>query len=342
MSTTAQSRQGLNEVLAELRSRQRFLVTSHARPDGDAVGSVLACLHLLRAMGKQVDAVLRDGVPHIYRHLPGVSEVRAVDRVEASRYDAAIVLECDSVQRTRIEGIDGLFLINIDHHNTMAEYANINWFEPDASATAELIHKIAVAAGVPVSPEMATCLYTAVLTDTGAFCYAGTTESTFAFAQQLVHAGADPVQLARSVYFSYPAGKMKLLGAALRSLKFEGRFACMNITREEMHTAGAIDEDCEGLVNYALGIEGVRVAAFFRETGDGRYRVSLRSKGLVNVAKVAEVFGGGGHSAASGFAIDGPLRMAVQRVLSELSNHHFHPEGADGELPQPACGNDHP
>src|SRR5512140_985911 len=109
MTTSAQSRQGVNEVLAELRSRRRFLVTSHARPDGDAVGSVLACIHLLKAMGEEVDAVLRDGVPHIYRHLPGVSEVRAVDRVEASRYDAALVLECDSVQRTRVEGINGLF-----------------------------------------------------------------------------------------------------------------------------------------------------------------------------------------------------------------------------------------
>jgi phosphoesterase RecJ-like protein len=291
-------------------------------------------------MGKQADPVLRDGVPRIYRHLPGADEIRAVPRVDASLYDAAIVLECDSVARTRLEGVDGLFLINIDHHNTTSDYAHVNWFEPEASATAELIHKIAVAIGVEITPDIATCLYTAVLTDTGSFCYAGTTETTFDFAGELVRAGADPVETARSVYFSYPPGKMKLLGVALRTLKLEGGFAWIQITRDDMKSVGAVDEDCEGLVNYALGIEGVQVAAFFREMSDGYYRVSLRSKGEVNVAEVAEVFGGGGHSAASGFAISGPLPIAVGRVLSQLADHDFHPgDRCEGHG---CCDHDHP
>jgi phosphoesterase RecJ-like protein len=331
----------MNEILTALQGRQRFLVTSHARPDGDAVGSVLACTHMLRAMGKQADPVLRDGVPHIYRHLPGAAEVRVVPRVDATEYDAAIILECDSVARTRLEGVDGLFLINIDHHDTISDYAHVNWYEPDASATAELIHKIAVACGVGISRDMAVCLYTAVLTDTGSFCYAGTTGTTFELAGELVRAGADPVQAARNVYFSYPPGKMKLLGVALRTLKLEGNFSWMHITRDDVTSVGAVDEDCEGLVNYALGIDGVQVAAFFREMGDGYYRVSLRSKGEVNVADVAEMFGGGGHSAASGFAISGPLQIAVRRVLSELADHDFHP--GDGSCASPGgCGHHHP
>ena len=317
MNSTVPTRQGLNDVLTAVSQRQRFVVTSHARPDGDAVGSVLGCVKILRAMGKEADAVLHDGVPQIYKCLPDADTVKALNEV-AQDYDAAIILECDSVERTRLKGLGSLFLINVDHHNSAKEFADLNWIEQDASATAELIYKLALRAGVTITPDIATCLYTAVLTDTGSFCYAGTNESTFELAGDLVRHGADPVHIAQNVYFANPPSKMFLLGAALSRLTVDGRLAWMHVTREDMARTGAAEEDCEGVANYALGIDGVEVAAFFRESPDGRFRVSLRSKGGINVARIAETFGGGGHTCASGHAIDGPLAFATGRVLDLL------------------------
>lgn len=308
------------EVLREIRQRQRFLVTSHARPDGDAVGSTLALAQILRRMGKTADAVLHDAVPVIYRPLPHSETIIHSPRDNGS-YDAAIILECDSIQRTRLEGLETCFLINIDHHASARSYANINWIDSSAVATAEMIYRLAQAAEVKLTPEIATCLYAAVLTDTGAFCYAPTNACTFELAKILVEHGADPSQIAQSIYFASPLAKMRLLGAALSRLEHEGAMTWMSVTRQEMENFGALDEDCEGLVNYALGIASVEVALFFREVSDHRIRISIRSKGAVNVARFAESFGGGGHDCAAGFATAGPLEKATERVLGELRSY---------------------
>ena len=260
---------------------------------------------------------MADPVPVIYRPLPFADSI--VQACEISNgFDAAIILECDSVQRTRLQGLDGRFLINIDHHSSARPFAHVNWIDPHACATAEMVYRLARQAGVPISPEIATCLYTAVLTDTGSFSFVGTNEHTFALARELVLCGAEPARIAQGVYFSHPTSKMRLLGAALSNLHREGKVTWMWVTREHMACCEANDEDCEGLVNYALAIEGVEVSIFFRELSDHRYRVSLRSKGGVNVAKVAEHFGGGGHDCASGCSIDGPLSVAVARIMAQL------------------------
>jgi len=307
----------LTQVLREIEQRGEFLLTSHARPDGDAVGSVLAFCAILRQMGKSAEAVLHDGVPIIYRPLPFADCVLQASSVNG-KYEAAIILECDSIQRTRLHGLERHFLINIDHHLSGRPFAHVNWIDPSACATAELVYRLAQEAGVTITPEIATCLYTAVLTDTGSFCFSGTSQRTFALAQELVRAGADPVLIAQNVYFSNPTSKMRLLGAALSNLRREGNLTWMYCTRDDMERCGAIDEDCEGLVNYALGIAGVEVAVFFRELAGGRFRVSLRSKGALNVAAVAALFGGGGHQCASGCAVEGPLALAVERIVAQL------------------------
>lgn len=309
--------EALNAILQEIGRRDRFVLTSHARPDGDAIGSVLACCEILKKMGKQAEVVLNGPVPHIYRPLPFANTVIDAQSVNG-HYQAAILLECDSVKRTNLRGLEEQFLINIDHHVSGKPFAHLNWIDPNACATAEMIYRLGRAAGVPICPDVATCLYTAVLTDTGAFCFGGTCERTFALAQELVRAGANPARIAQSVYFAYPISKMRLLGAALSGLHRDGDLAWMAVNREQMERCGALDEDCEGLVNYALGIDGIEVAVFFRELADHRWRVSLRSKGAVDVSHVATRFGGGGHFCASGCALEGPVSVAAERVLAQL------------------------
>jgi len=313
----------LQQVLQAIEKRKSFLVTSHARPDGDAIGSALGLGLLLRKMGKQAEVVMGDAVPVLYKPLPCADTIVHASQVNG-HYDAAIILECDSVQRTRLQGLDKQFLINIDHHASSKPFANVNWIDPCACAVAEMVFRMAREARVKITPEIATCLYTAVLTDTGSFCYSPTNAHTFELARQLVEHGADPARIAQNVYFSSPTSKMRLLGAALSNLQREGPVAWMWVTREDMERCGALDEDCEGLVNYALGIAGVEVAAFFREVANERVRVSIRSKGAVNVAEIATKFGGGGHECAAGFSTEGPVPAATELVLRELRGRMPH------------------
>ena len=307
----------LQQVLQEIEKRNSFVVTSHARPDGDAIGSSLAMAQILRAMGKRADVVLADSVPVLYQPLPYAETASHSSHVNG-HYDAAIVLECDSAQRTRVQGLEKYFLISIDHHASSRPWANVNWIDPRACAVGEMVFRPALAAKIEISPEIASCLYTAVLTDTGSFSYASTNAHTFELARCLVQYGAQPAEIAHNVYYSSPLAKMRLLGVALTSLQHEGAMTWMRVSRADMDRCGAIDEDCEGLVNYALGIAGVEVAVFFREAVNDRIRVSIRSKGAVNVAAIAEMFGGGGHECAAGFSLEGPESSAMQRVLHEL------------------------
>jgi len=305
------------EILRVLHGGERFLVCSHSRPDGDAVGSMLAVGMLLDQMGKRADLVTADRIPAVYRRLPGADRIQTVLGVHG-HYDAAILLECDGLARTRLHGLEPYFLVNIDHHISGRNYAHVNWIEHGAASTGELVHRLVRAAGLQVTPEMATCLYTTVLTDTGAFCYGALDAQTFELARELVTAGADPIAIAHDIYFSVPASKVMLLGAALNTLKREGPLAWISITQQDMARTHAVEEDCEGIVNYALSIAGIQAAVFLRELPEGQIRLSLRGKGEVNVAAIAEKLGGGGHENAAGCTLDGPLERALEQILAEL------------------------
>ncbi len=304
-------------ILQVLRAGERFLVCSHSRPDGDAVGSILAMGMLLQQMGKHADLVTADRIPAIYRSLPQADSIRTALRVHGP-YDAAILLECDGFGRTRLRGLDAFFVINIDHHASGRAWADLNWIDRDASSVGELVYRLVKAAGATVTPEMATCLYTTVLTDTGGFCYGSTRASTFALAKELVEAGANPIRVAQDVYFSATTSKMLLLGAALGNLHREGRLAWLWVSHQDMVRTCAAEEDCEGIVNYAVSIAGIEAAAFLRELPEQRIRLSLRSKGKVNVAAIAENLGGGGHENAAGCTLEGPLSRALEEILAQL------------------------
>jgi phosphoesterase RecJ-like protein len=307
----------ISQILDAIQHGERFLVCSHSRPDGDAVGSMLAFGMFLEQIGKRADLVTPDRVPANYRDLPGAGNIRSAMDVHGS-YDAAILLECDGLERTGLRGMEDLFLINIDHHVSGRPYAQLNWIDRGAASVGELVYRLVKAAGARLTPEMATCLYTTVLTDTGGFSYGALSESTFALARELVLAGADPVSIAKEVYFSAPASKIMLLGAALNNLHREGSLAWLWITNEDMVRTHAAEEDCEGIVNFALSIAGIEGAVFLRELPEGRIRLSLRSKGRINVAAIAERLGGGGHENASGCTLNGPLEQALGVILAEM------------------------
>ncbi len=314
-------------ILRVLREGERFLVCSHSRPDGDAVGSMLAMGMLLRQMGKRADLVTADRIPAVYRTLPQADAIRTAMRVHGP-YDAAILLECDGLERTRLLGLEPFFAINMDHHLSGTPWGQVNWIDRNASSAGEMVYRLVQAAGGTVTSEMATCIYTTVLTDTGGFCYGSTRASTFQLARELVEAGADPIRIAQDVYFSTPAAKLLLLGAALGNLHREGRLAWLWVTDEDMQRTGAAEEDCEGIVNYALSIAGVEAAVFLRELPEGRMRVSLRSKGQVNVAAIAGSLDGGGHENAAGCTLDGPLASAVDAILNVMRKCLAAPNGS--------------
>ena len=304
-------------ILRVLRQGERFLVCSHSWPDGDAVGSMLGIGMLIEQMGKRVDLVTSDRIPANCRTLPGVDAIRSVIRVDG-QYDAAILLECDGLARAKLHGLEDYFLVNIDHHVSGRAFAHLNWIDSGATSVGEMIYALAKAAGVTVAPEMATCLYATVLTDTAGFCFGSIQASTFALARDLALAGANPIRIAQDVCFSTSTSKMLLLGAALCTLKRDGPLVWLWVTHDDMVRTGAVEEDCEGIVNYAVCISGVEAAAFLRELPEGRIRMSLRSKGKVNVAAIAERLGGGGHENLAGCSVAGPLDCAIETILVEL------------------------
>lgn len=278
---------------------------------------MLAMGMLLEQMGKRADLVTADRIPNIYRELPGAEAIQCLLRVHGP-YDAAILLECDGLERTRLRGLEHYFLVNIDHHRTGRPFGHLNWIDRDAASVGELVYRLVKASGARVTREIANCIYATVLTDTGGFCYGATRASTFALAEELASAGADPIRIAREVYFSTATSKLLLLGAALTNLKRDGRLAWLWVTHEDMVRTCASEEDCEGIVNYAISIAGVEAAVFLRELPEGRIRVSLRSKGRVDVAAIAAQMGGGGHESAAGVSLDGPLPSALDEIFRQL------------------------
>jgi phosphoesterase RecJ-like protein len=308
--------EAIASLLALLRKQRTFLITSHARPDGDAIGSSLGLMHLLDAMDKQVTVAFADPVPQIFHELPGVK--RIVSTLPDTTVDCAVLLECDSLARSGFTTIDARTVVNIDHHLSGRAFADHNWIDPEAPAVGAMVYDMAVMSGLPITPAMATCLYAAVLTDTGGFTFS-TTAATFALAQHLLESGADAHGVTQAVYFSNAPSKLRLLGIALNRMQIDGAIALSWVTQDDMEAAGASIEDCEGVVNSLIGMAGICAAAFLREVPDGEgYRISLRSKDAVDVSAVAGRFAGGGHRNASGGTVTGPLETALANIVTAL------------------------
>jgi len=297
------------------------MITSHVRPDGDGLGSGLALYWMLTDLGKEVDVILRDRVPPSYNVLPASDLVLVQDDVN-EKYDAAFIIECSDVERPGLPSLKDQFVVNIDHHSTTIPFGDINWIDATAAAVGEMIYNLCKALGIEVTKEIAECIYTALLTDTGSFHFSNTTERTLKIASELVRRGVEPARISEALFYSGSFAKVKLLGLVLSNIEHDdsGRIAWITMDRATMYEAEACEEDSDGIVNHALSIGDVEAVAFFKELRTGSYRISLRSKGKNNVAKVAEVFGGGGHRNAAGCRIDGELDEVKRRVIEALQN----------------------
>ncbi|HSE30702.1 MAG TPA: bifunctional oligoribonuclease/PAP phosphatase NrnA [Pyrinomonadaceae bacterium] len=311
----------LSQVVELIEAKRRFAITSHIRPDGDSLGSSLGLYWLLRALDKDVEVIMRDGVPHAYQQLPGASDVRVTPSVNPS-YHAVFVIECSDITRPGLIDLDEQFVVNIDHHSTTALFGNINWIDSTASAVGEMIYNLCKATGVRVTKEIAECVYTALITDTGSFHYSNTTERTFKVASELVRTGVKPAKTAEAVFASYPWSRIELMGAVMSTARRDatGRVACLRQSLEMQQQARASDEDADGFVNYPLTVGEVEAVAMLKECEPGVYRTSLRSKGDVNVAKVAEQFGGGGHRNAAGCTMHGSWEEAEATIMGLLQD----------------------
>jgi phosphoesterase RecJ-like protein len=313
----------LTQIVEAIRARQRFVISSHSRPDGDSIGSSLAMAYALRAMGKEADVVHSDPAPGPLMQFPGVRDIHVMPQV-GNHYDASIVMECGDLGRTGVTGLDRFFLINIDHHPGNVGYGRLNWFNPDAAACGEMVFDLVRALGAPLTPEVATHVYLAILTDTGSFHYANISPRTFEICKETLEAGVDPVAVARNVYDSNNMGRLKLFGAVLSAMQIDpsGRVAIVYLDHAMARAAGGTYEDTEGLINLPLTVKEILAIVFFKQIEGDEYRVSMRSKGTIDIGGIAKEFGGGGHRNAAGCTVTGAIdalrKMFIEKIEAKI------------------------
>jgi phosphoesterase RecJ-like protein len=309
-----------------IRGSTSFLVTSHLDPDGDSVGCQLAIYSVLKRLHKNVKVICEDGVPPSYAFLEGAGDVLA-SRAEAGAAGCDVAMVVDAGTLERIGWVADLVgrcgtVVNIDHHRSNNSFGDLNLVVTSAGACGEIVYQVLRDLGVELVRAEAEALYVAILSDTGCFRFPTTTASTLRIAAHLMEVGVKPYRVASQIYWRKPLASLKILGEALSSIEVteDGMVATMDVTRAMYRSSGANDVDTEGFANYPRSIDGVAIGVLLRETEEGRFRVSLRAAEGYDVDAVARVFGGGGHTTAAGFRIEGRLDEVKSRVRREIGS----------------------
>ncbi len=311
-----------SKLLNEIKQSSSFIIAGHINPEGDSIGSSLALSLGLRKMGKKGITVLsRDPVPENLKFLPSASRIR--NQHPKKTYDLAILVDCNSIKRTGFDSFNAKRTIIIDHHVLSSEEAKAPFYktvaaqliDPEAAAAGILVYKVLAALKVPIDSKIASCLYTAIFIDTGGFRYSNSSPEVLRTSCHLVEAGASPWEISRALYENASFKSMKLLGLSLSTLDRKDGIAWITATEKMFRQTGTSSEDCEDFVDFPRKVQGIKVAIFFREDGKGSCKVSLRSKGSVNVQKIARQFGGGGHVPAAGCKIKGSIKDVQTKVL---------------------------
>lgn len=313
------------EVGEVLRGHERFVLMSHVRPDGDAIGSQIALGFALMGMGKKVWMINEDGVPESLEFLKGSERVTRPPE-EVLDVEVAIALDTGNKPRLGEKSLHAASAakvwLNIDHHISNPGYGDVNLIDGKSPATGQILYELITGLGLPFSEETRDAIYVAVSTDTGSFQYGSTTAKTYEMAADLMRRGLSVGRINSDTYDNHPLRRLELMKALLDTLALgaEGRLASWELRKETMERLELQADDSEGLIDMIRAIRGVLVAAFFEELGDGKVRVSMRSKDKrVNVCEVAERFGGGGHAMAAGIRMAGSLDEAKVAVLGVLA-----------------------
>lgn len=308
------------DIAEAIQRSSTILLSVHKNPDGDALGSQLALLLALQQLGKTVTAHNLDPVPVVYRFLPASDRINH-GRPVSGRYDVLVVLDADPPRTGLFDGVyPASLLVNIDHHVTNPRIWPNTWLDADASATGEMVYALIRRLGVRIDREIALCLFTAIFTDTGSFRYTSTTSAALRIAADLLEQGVDPWLVAQNVYESYEFNRLKLMGLVLSGLErnSNGKVAWVVVSENNYQNTGTSAEDTENFVNFVRSIVGVEVAVLFRQTARNQYKVSLRSKGKVDLSDLAKSLGGGGHRNASGCVLDGGFEEVRRTVINAV------------------------
>jgi len=312
----------IEQILQLIERSQSFLIASHESPDGDALGSTLALGNALREMGKDVVAYNRDRAPLDYAFLPGYATlVSEVD--DAQSFDVGFVLDAGELRRAGSWIRERCrTLVNIDHHPYSEDFGDIYFVDTQACATGVLIYRLLQTAGLQVSCETATCIYTAILSDTGSFRYSNANPEAFRVAGEMIGLGVDPWSIASGLYENQDLARLKLLGLALPTLRTSpcGQYASLAVTLDMYAVAGASEEHTDRFINYPRSIRGVEVAIFFRQLSEGRFKVGFRSKGSIDVGALARAMHGGGHHNAAGAEVEGSLETVQEWVFTRVAD----------------------
>jgi len=319
--------ESIQHIIKSIEDNQSFIIFNHMNPDGDAVGSQLALYMVLNRMGKITYLFSSQEIFPEYRFLPHIDEIK-MELPTNRKFDVAIMLDCASPDRIgsdiEVELTQYKQTINIDHHISNKRFGTLNWVRPESSSTGELIYELMKEMGCPIDADIATCLYTAIFTDTGGFRHSNTSHRTLGFAAELVDAGAKPHVISREVYASFPVRRLHLLGKALETLRIveEGRAAFMWVYTDYYEQTGSTIVDADEFVEFPRSLGGVDIAFVFKEiTANAAARVNFRSNNpRCNVNRIASAFGGGGHAEASACNIDGTRKEIERRVLKAVCN----------------------
>jgi phosphoesterase RecJ-like protein len=303
------------KILSAFRKEKRFLLAAHISPDGDAIGSCIALCNALDSLGKKTFVYSRDPVPKQYRFLPGNEKIMADPKDVVALDPALVLLDCNSPERAGLGRLDFRRCIVIDHHETKTDFGDVQWINPDAAAAGLMVYFLIKGLGCRITPDIAINLYTAVAVDTGTFRYSNTSSEVLRACAELVDYGAEPHLISDALYESWERKRFDLLVLALNTLEIRSGVAMTYLTKEMFEKTGTKPADTETFSNFPRRIDTAKISALFRELGGGQWKVSLRSKGDVNVALMAELFGGGGHKNAAGYTIKADLQAAKEALL---------------------------
>lgn len=309
----------VHDIVEIIQSRQNFLIIGHLRPDGDCLGSCLGLYETLKQLDKDVRFYTAGPVPAFFNYLPHFDKIE-VDCLDGELFDAVLVVDTADLDRVHDGYAPMGYMVNMDHHISNTRFGNINWIDGNATAAAEMMYRLTLALGVKITPEIATAYYTGIMTDTGGFRFSNTNETTFMVASHLVQCGANPSEIADNVFGTKRPSAIRITAQVLGTLhyEFDGRFIWNDITRQLIANAGGDLADTEGISSEMRSIQGVEIAVLISESLDGFCRLGLRSRGNLNVAELASLFGGGGHKNASGATIRKPFPEAKEFALATI------------------------